>query len=129
MTFIPFIGLQTFKVMLFLKTHCGAIFKITCKQKYLPRIPILGFFSVYYNHKEVRVLTNLFFFSFRLADDQKSFNAACNNYGFLYYFEILSFLSSNNTPARASPVIDHLGSKCTSNKMSCSPTHVSDKIN
>ena len=70
-----------------------------------------------YDPKEVRVLTNLIFFSFGLADDQISFNAACNNYGFLYYFEMLSFLSSANTPARASPVIDHLGWKCTSNKI------------
>ena len=91
MTFIPFIGLQTFKVMLFLKTHCGAIFKITCKQKYLPRIPILGFFSVYYNHKEVRVLTNLFSFSFRLADDQKSFNTACNNLFLHFCAAIMDF--------------------------------------
>ena len=29
--------------------------------------------------KEVRVLTNLIFFSFGLADDQKPFNVACNN--------------------------------------------------
>ena len=27
----------------------------------------------------------------------------CSHYGFLYYFEMISFLSSNNTPARASP--------------------------
>ena len=29
--------------------------------------------------KEVRVLTNLIFFSFGLADDQKPFNVACIN--------------------------------------------------
>ena len=32
-----------------------------------------------YDPKEVRVLTNLFFFSFGLANGQKSFNTACNN--------------------------------------------------
>ena len=36
------------------------------------------FFSIY-NSKEVGVLTNLIFLVFRLADDQKSFNAACSN--------------------------------------------------
>ena len=52
--------------------------------------------------KEVRVLTNLVFASFGLTDDQKCFTAACNNYGFLHYFEMFSFHSFNNTPAVAS---------------------------
>ena len=69
--------------------------------KVTPWIPIFSFFQ--YDPKEVRVLRNLIFFIFELADDQKSFNAACSNYGFLHYFERLKFFSSNNTPARASP--------------------------
>ena len=41
-----------------------------------------------YDPKEVRVLTNFFFFSFGLADDQKSFNAACNN-TFLHFCAVI----------------------------------------
>ena len=57
-------------------------------------------------------VSNLMFFSFGLADDQKSFNAACNNiflaflsshYGFLHYFELFSFLSSYITQGRNPP--------------------------
>ena len=40
-------------------------------------MPIFAFFQ--HDPKGVRVLKNLIFFSFGLADDQKSFNAACNN--------------------------------------------------
>ena len=38
-----------------------------------------------YNPKEVKVLTNLIFFSFRLADDQKFFNAAACNTIILHF--------------------------------------------
>ena len=88
--------------------------------KVTPWIPIFSFFQ--YDPKEVRVLTNLFFFCFGLADDRKSFNATCNNYVFFYYFEIffLLIILQQELP----PVIDHLGLECTSNKMLCSSAHV-----
>ena len=63
-----------------------------------------------------------FFVCFGLADDQKSFNATCNNYVFFYYFEVffLLIILQQELP----PVIDHLGLESTSNKMLCSPAHV-----
>ena len=115
MSFMHFICLHTFKVQVFSENSLWSNILNLLQTKVTPMNPHFLFFQ--YDPKEVRVLTNLIFFSFGLADDQISFNAACNNYGFLYYFEMLSFLSSANTPARASPVIDHLGWKCTSNKI------------
>ena len=57
---------------------------------------------LHYGLAEVRVLTNLIYFSFGLADDQKSFNAACNHYELYDYCKMISFLSSNNTLGRVS---------------------------
>ena len=79
MIFMLFTGLLTFKVKLFLKTLWCSILnhlqsKVTSKNCHS-----CIFFSIY-NPKEVRILTNFFpLQSFRLADDQKSFNAACSN--------------------------------------------------
>ena len=66
--------------------------------------------SLQYDPKEVS-FNKLNFFGFRLADDKNAlmlsttiiFAFLCSHYGFLYYFEMLSFLSSNNTPGRVSP--------------------------
>ena len=80
MIFIPFIGLQTFKVKLFSeKSLWGSILNYL-QTKVTPKNPhsCIFFFSIY-NSKEVRVLTNLIFLNFRLTDDQKSFNTVCNN--------------------------------------------------
>ena len=85
--------------------------------------PILACSSVWSWRSES--FDKLNFLSFGLADDQKSFNAACNSiflhflsshYGFLHYFEMFSFLSSNNTPGRVHIYIYHLCWICTSNK-------------
>ena len=72
------------------------------------RTPFMDFLE--YDPKEVRVLINFFFFSFRLADDKnplmlpvRIFFAFLHSHsGFFYYFEMLSFFSSNNTPERVS---------------------------
>ena len=45
MTFMPFIGLQTFKVKLFLETHCGAVFLGYLKTEVTPKI-LAPFFSM-----------------------------------------------------------------------------------
>ena len=51
--------------------------------------PMNPYFCIFeYDPKEVRVLTNLIFNSFGLADDQKYFNAACNNI-FLHFCEAI----------------------------------------
>ena len=65
--------------------------------------------SLQYDPQEVS-FNKLNFFHFRLADDKNDlmlstiiFAFLCSHYGFLYYFEMLSFLSSNNTPGRVFP--------------------------
>ena len=54
-----------------------------------PWISIFDFFQ--YSPKEVRLLTNLIFFSFGLADDQKSFNAAWKNIFLHFCAAIMDF--------------------------------------
>ena len=65
-----FIGLETFKVKDFLKSHCGAIFSIKSIS----------------NKSES--FEKPYFFSFSLADDQKSFNAVRNNI-FLHFWAVI----------------------------------------
>ena len=123
MTVIPFIGLQIFKVKLFFEDSLQSNTLNHLKTKVTPQHTLLLYF-LQYDHKKVRVLTNLIFFSFGLVDDQKSFNAACKNvflqflsshYEFLNYFEMFSFLSAYN-PGRVPPVKYHLCWIYASNK-------------
>ena len=67
MTFIPIIDLETFKIKFFLKTHCV---EQSLANKSNSQEPLFLYF-LQYDPKEVTVLTNLIFFSFRLADRSK----------------------------------------------------------
>ena len=51
--------------------------KVTQTKVILKKKPFLHYLQ--YGPKKVRILTNLIFFSFRLADDQKPFNAVSKN--------------------------------------------------
>ena len=72
MTFMPFIGLQTFKVK-FSENSLWSNILNHLQTKVTPKNPhSCIFFSMILEFWET------YFFSFRLADYQKSFNAACN---------------------------------------------------
>ena len=77
MTFMPFIGLQTFKVKLFFENSLWSNILNHLKAKLTPENPLLLHF-LQYDPEEVS-FEKLIFFSFGLADYQKSFNGACNN--------------------------------------------------
>ena len=112
---MSFIGLQAFKVKLFLKTHCGALFWITCKKSNSQEPPFLHFFYLFvfsiYNPK---VLANLISLVLGL---QMIKNPLMQPAAILFcifahplwislflnfFFILKSFLSSNNTPGRVS---------------------------
>ena len=125
MAFMSFIGLQTFKVKLFSGKSLWSNILNYLQTKVTPKNPhSCIFFSMIL--KKWEFLTNFNFFSFRLADDQKSFNAACNNIflhfcacGLLfYYFEMLVFFLLIKLQEEFCPVIYHLCWTCTSNKQS-----------
>ena len=107
--FHRFAGLQSWAF--FWKLTVKQYFKSLAKKSNPQEPPFLHiFFSAYIILRKWEFLLN--FFSFRLADDEKSFNAACKNIilhffaaimDFFILFEMLSFLSSNNTPGRVSP--------------------------
>ena len=73
--FHRFAGLQSQDF--FLKLNKEQYFKSLANKSNSQESPFLHFLQ--FDPKEVRVLTNIIFFSFGLADDQKPFNVACNN--------------------------------------------------
>ena len=81
---MPFIVLQTFKVKLLLENYLLRNILIHLKRKVTRWSPLFLHF-VHYGPEDVRVLIDLIFFNFGLAEDQKSFNTACNHISFLYF--------------------------------------------
>ena len=101
---MPFIVLQTFKVKHLLENYLLRNILIHLKRKVTRWSPLFLHF-VHYGPEDVRVLIDLIFFNFGLAEDQKPFNTACNHISFLYFWAaIMDFLiifnslgfSSNN---------------------------------
>ena len=111
------------KFSFFWKLIIEHYFKSLANKSNSHECPFLHFFQ--HDPKGVRVLTNLIVFSFGLAY-QKSFNSAWNNI-FLHFcaaimdlFIILKckdFVLLITLQQELTPVIDHLGWKCTSNKI------------
>ena len=110
MTFMPFVGLQTFKVKLFSENLLWSNILNPLQTKATPKNPhSCIFFSIILKKWE---FWQTYFFSFGLEDDQKSFIygrlqqhifAFLNNhYGFPSYFEMLSYLAFNNIPRKVS---------------------------
>ena len=89
MTFMPFIGLQTFEVKFSENTLWSNILN-HLQTKVTPKNPHSCIFFQY-DSEEVRVLAKLFFFSFGLADYQNSFNPACNNIFLHFCAAIIDF--------------------------------------
>ena len=73
--FHRFAGLQS--QGFFLKLNKEQYFKSLANKSNSQESPFLHFLQ--FDPKEVRVLTNIIFFSFGLVDDQKPFNVACSN--------------------------------------------------
>ena len=83
--FMPLLGLQPFKLFFFFgNLTVEQYYKSLANKSNSQESPFLHFLQ--YDPKEVRVLTDLIFFSFGLADDQKSFNATCNIFFFFFFF-------------------------------------------
>ena len=73
-----FVVLQTFRVKLLLENSLWGNILIHLKTKVTPQNRLFLHF-VQYGPEKVRVLANVIFFNFELAEDQKSFHAACNH--------------------------------------------------
>ena len=126
MNSMPFIGLQTFKVQLISENSLWSKIFNHLQIKVTHKNPHSCFFSSIILQKWEFWQTQ--FFSFELGDDQKSVNTACNNIflhfcadtlwmSLLFWNVKFSFFLVTTLQRELPPVIDHLGWKCTSNRL------------
>ena len=108
MIFMPFIGLQIFKVKRFFENSQWSIVLNHLKINLTAYNPLFLHFPQY-DPEEVRVLANLFFllFDYQIIKNPLMLPAYIfaffsRHFRFLHYFQMFSFLASNNPSERVS---------------------------